>query len=126
MHWFPLRNRLCQLCPELGSVTQAPTKGCVPAKVSGNSAHLATQAHAKAYQDKIVASMGAWEVCKLADGQIEGSGHGGKIKAWNQDGYGCSIECSSESAFVCVCMNASLQVYICMRSCAQEVCHDLE
>ena len=119
MHSFSLYIRLFQLCTEFGSATPAPTKGCVPAKVSGNSAHLATQADAEAHHDEIVASMGVSEVCKLADGQIEGSGHGGKIGAWNQDGYGCSIECSGESTCVCACMNACWQVYVFLIVCSK-------
>jgi hypothetical protein len=44
-------------------------------------------------KDALVRTLGQWDVCELADGQINGPGHGGKMTASKQAGFNCSIAC---------------------------------
>ena len=94
----------CRVDVTSATAVQPLFKACsCPVKVSGLfETGLATRAEAKAHQAAIVNSMGDWEICKLADGQIDGNGDGGKIEASKLSSYGCSIICCQ---FKC-CTNA--------------------
>jgi len=62
-------------------------------KVAGRASSMATQAQVFQAKASVVATLGQWDVCQLADGQINGPGHGGVMGPSMQSGYDCSIEC---------------------------------
>ena len=64
--------------------------------ITGIPTNTATQANLKAIcgtQCTTYLKLPQWDVCALANGQIDGPGHGGKIRAVKQQGYGCAVVC---------------------------------
>ena len=70
-------------------------------------------------QAALVASLGQWDVCELADGQISGTARGGAVGPKQQSAYQCSIECRKAVTGESVCtrmsafMPASLYIFPC-------------
>ena len=64
--------------------------------ITGTPTNIATQANLKAIcgtQCATYLKLGPWGVCALADGQIDGPGHGGNIEVAQQEGYACAVVC---------------------------------
>ena len=73
----------------------APLPPCRPRKVTG-SFPADKLKHRLASQDEAqgrAGLLGWWEVCALADGQIDGPGHGGGVENAKQGGYDCALAC---------------------------------
>jgi hypothetical protein len=62
----------------------------------------------------LVASLGPWDVCGLADGQISGTAQGGGVGPKTQSAYECNIECEKTGVRL-----FSMFVYppVCMHVC---------
>ena len=70
--------------------------GSFPADAHSQVYPLATKAQAASHRASMVSEMRTWAVCALADGQIDGPGHGGQIEDSQQGGYDCAFTCASE------------------------------
>ena len=73
--------------------------GCVFGLVTGTTtkpANLATRSELAICGTRCATILGlvGYQVCGLADGQIDGPSHGGNVEVSGQDGYDCWIVCT--------------------------------
>ena len=64
--------------------------------IEGIPTNAATQANLRAIcgtQCTTYLKLSEWQICALANGQINGPGHGGIIKAAKRQNFGCAIVC---------------------------------
>ena len=66
-------------------------------KMTEKGSHLATRENLMAFCNESCAAhlkLTKWEVCGLADGRIDGPGHGGRIGTYGAGSFGCWIVCN--------------------------------
>ena len=76
-----------------GCLEVTKVSGNFPADATTQASPLITQAEAASHRTSMVSDMGYWDVCALADGQIDGQGHGSQIENSQQSGYNCAFTC---------------------------------
>ena len=85
-------------------------------KGNGNGQELASKYDAEHHTEDLVAKMDKWDICKLADAQIVGRGHSGKVEARRklEDDYGCAFNKVCHSGCECVSTAVAFEAVTCL------------